>query len=206
MPTPKISWTQRSDLPHILNERGLLGIGVEVGVQTGYNAEQIRSAWKGELLIGVDPWLKYGTDVSQDMHDEYAQLAMKRLNATRKNFALIRATSLEGAKIVGAMGKKLDFVYLDASHDYQDVLDDIDAWRPLIREGGILCGHDYLEQDGWRRHGDPVTAYESSQGPECGPGPFFVKKAVLDRFSLEDVSITSPQCDMGWMSWAVVLP
>ena len=37
----------------------------------------------------------------------------------------------------------LDFVFLDASHELRDVLDDIQAWRPLVKPGGSLGGDDW---------------------------------------------------------------
>ena len=39
----------------------------------------------------------------------------------------------------------LDFVYLDASHDYESVKADIMAWWPKIKVGGILAGDDFSE-------------------------------------------------------------
>ena len=36
----------------------------------------------------------------------------------------------------------LDFVYIDASHDYDSVKEDIKHWLPKIRENGILAGDD----------------------------------------------------------------
>lgn len=37
----------------------------------------------------------------------------------------------------------LDMVYIDGSHEYQDVKDDIEAWLPKVKIGGILAGDDY---------------------------------------------------------------
>lgn len=38
----------------------------------------------------------------------------------------------------------LDFVFIDASHDYQNVFNDIRTWYPKIKtETGIIAGHDY---------------------------------------------------------------
>jgi predicted O-methyltransferase YrrM len=39
--------------------------------------------------------------------------------------------------------KKLSFVYIDASHDYKNVMDDLESWYPKIKDGGTLAGHDW---------------------------------------------------------------
>jgi hypothetical protein len=38
-----------------------------------------------------------------------------------------------------------DLVYIDASHWYDDVINDINTWLPKIKSGGYLTGHDYIE-------------------------------------------------------------
>lgn len=35
-----------------------------------------------------------------------------------------------------------DMVFIDGSHEYLDVLDDIRFWKDKIKRGGIICGHD----------------------------------------------------------------
>src|SRR5581483_11390753 len=49
--------------------------------------------------------------------------------------------SWEAAKLYE--DKSLDFVFIDAKHDYDSVRKDIAAWRPKIMVGGLICGHDY---------------------------------------------------------------
>ena len=46
-------------------------------------------------------------------------------------------------KILKGIQNQLDIVFIDGNHKYQPVLDDIEAWYPQIRPGGLLCGHDY---------------------------------------------------------------
>ena len=56
-------------------------------------------------------------------------------------------TSLIGARYFGRLGVVADLVYIDASHDFEDVLLDLYAFYPLVREGGVLFGDDY--NSGW---------------------------------------------------------
>ena len=37
----------------------------------------------------------------------------------------------------------LDVVFLAASHTYEDVKADIQAWKPKVKQGGYLGGHDF---------------------------------------------------------------
>ena len=40
---------------------------------------------------------------------------------------------------------QVDMVFLDDDHAYEHVRDEIRAYRQVVRPGGILCGHDYME-------------------------------------------------------------
>lgn len=39
--------------------------------------------------------------------------------------------------------ESLDFVFIDGSHEYEDIKNDIIFWLPKVKRGGILAGHDY---------------------------------------------------------------
>jgi len=54
----------------------------------------------------------------------------------------------------------LDFVFIDAMHTYEAVKEDIRAWFPKIRSGGIVAGHDY-SWDGVKK---AVDEFELSSG------------------------------------------
>ena len=40
--------------------------------------------------------------------------------------------------------ESLDFVFIDAGHDYESVITDIKNWYPKVKNNGIIAGHDYI--------------------------------------------------------------
>ena len=57
--------------------------------------------------------------------------------------ALIVSDSLSASRLFG--DASIDWVHLDARHDYASVKADIEAWLPKIKPGGWLSGDDYDE-------------------------------------------------------------
>jgi predicted O-methyltransferase YrrM len=59
----------------------------------------------------------------------------------------------------------LALVFIDGAHDIESVRADIRAWKPKIRPGGLLAGHDYsLAWPGVRRAvSENLSAYEVRQ-------------------------------------------
>jgi predicted O-methyltransferase YrrM len=43
--------------------------------------------------------------------------------------------------------ESLDVVFIDLTHTYESVKEDIGLWLPKVKSGGILSGHDY--EDSW---------------------------------------------------------
>ena len=55
-------------------------------------------------------------------------------------------TSLDGARFLNHNDICPDLIYIDASHEYPDVLLDITAYYKTLKVGGVIFGDDY---DGW---------------------------------------------------------
>jgi len=48
-------------------------------------------------------------------------------------------------------GIKSEMIYIDASHEYEDVIDDIKSYYEILSEGGIIFGDDFYSFEGVRR-------------------------------------------------------
>ncbi len=139
----------RGELPYVLNARGLCGRGVEVGVKHGQFSEYVLDLWKGQVLYSVDPWREDApgqyvdvANVPQDEQERFYRGTVARLSRFGARSRIMRCTSAEAAP--SFEDGSLDFVYIDARHDYEHVREDIGLWSPKVRPGGILGGHDYL--------------------------------------------------------------
>lgn len=55
----------------------------------------------------------------------------------------IAQTTVTGAKMLEAAGVQADLVYIDASHEINEVYADLKAYWPLLRNGGVMFGDDY---------------------------------------------------------------
>ena len=48
-----------------------------------------------------------------------------------------------GVKILKAQGVKADLIYIDGSHEYDDVYADLNSYSELLNPGGVMFGDDY---------------------------------------------------------------
>ena len=121
-------------------------IGCWKGKSSSFMAEQIMNSKKDITFYCVDTWK--GT-LTESGHQNDPDVANDRLfevfNDNMSPFAgyynPIRSTSVEAAQQFE--DNSLDFIYIDASHEYIDVKNDIDAWFPKLKKGGTIAGDDF---------------------------------------------------------------
>lgn len=121
-----------------------LGLGAEIGVLAGDTSDYLLKEFPNLTMLCVDPWLEYkevDADRSQATMSSFETTARDKLSRHGDRAQIIKLCSLEAAKIV--MDGALDFVFIDACHDYDAVKSDIAAWYPKVRKGGLFAGHDY---------------------------------------------------------------
>lgn len=125
----------------------------EIGCWRGRTTQVLSRSTRG-TVVAVDTWSDsaIGYEGEWTTSDRAAELYSRPDWLWREfqynlrdcpNVVPLRMTSLIAAALVSVNMLRFDLIFLDADHGYQSVRDDILAWRPLLREGGILCGHDY---------------------------------------------------------------
>src|SRR3989344_644546 len=123
--------------------------GAEIGVHTGRFSKALCVKNPKLELTGVDSWSvykDYGDYGTNSTADEAFAEAVAR-NAKFK-IRFIKAFSMDAVKEFA--DESLDFVYIDANHNYEYVVADIAAWSKKVRKGGIVCGHDYSDKFNFR--------------------------------------------------------
>lgn len=130
----------------------LIEVGVFLGKSLAYLAEKARDARKGLRVFGVDSWrgseefdgaVWLNNRPVRDVPGEalgacYANLLGRGL---ADHATLIVSDSAAAAGLFADASAHM--VFLDAAHDEASVARDIAAWRPKVRRGGFLAGHDY---------------------------------------------------------------
>ena len=122
-------------------ERGFK-LGAEVGVCYGIYSELLYTAIPDLELIAVDNWDNAETRHRERKHTHSVEAQARERLAPYKPM-IIKRNSTEAAKLIA--DGCLDFVYIDAAHDYANVKADIEAWAEKVRPGGIVSGDDYYE-------------------------------------------------------------
>lgn len=123
-------------------------IGAFYGQSTAYMAVEIANSNKNIKFDVVDTWRgspehqKDGWDYQEAMVNDTAfDIFTQNLKPAVGFYNPIKMNSVDAAKLYEDYS--LDFVFIDAAHDYISVRNDIDAWLPKVKIGGYLCGHDY---------------------------------------------------------------
>lgn len=123
-----------SELAKELAAKGKPTRGVELGTMNGQSL-----AYLGvELINAGAQCVVDGVDIANG--NGIARTNLKPVRGKTIG-ELICGISWTTAKLYA--DRSLDFVFIDAEHDYNSVRKDIAAWLPKVMNDGLICGHDY---------------------------------------------------------------
>lgn len=117
----------------------------EIGSWMGRSTAALADHTMG-VVFAIDTWM--GSD--EPAHNAILSgkskdwLFERFMENAATNVIPIRMESVAAAAYLGRKRHLFDMIFLDGAHDVESVKADIEAWRPLLREGGLFCGHDYF--------------------------------------------------------------
>jgi len=136
---------------HFPDNAHFVEVGSWKGRSASYMAVEILNSGKCIKFDCVDTWngSEEHLDPSspfyqQEIVDDNNWLYRTFLNNTKSVNNIInpvRSTSLEASAFY--RDRSLDFVFIDAAHDYENVIADLEHWYPKVKKGGFIGGHDY---------------------------------------------------------------
>jgi len=122
------------------NVKTVLEIGTFVGLSAVWFAERV------ERVYTVDPFDAITRiDYLRDEWKQAAKNQFERFIENTKQFGNIVSivNTSEGAYETMDKEKMFDLIYIDGSHEYEDVKKDIEIWAPHAKL--VICGDDYTE-------------------------------------------------------------
>ncbi|KAG2437354.1 hypothetical protein HXX76_006009 [Chlamydomonas incerta] len=180
--------------------------GVELGVQTGVFAEHALRTWPSCVTYYlVDIWKTQenyvdGANVPQDRQEQFLADAKQRMQPFAAKAVFLRNFTSAAAPLIP---DPVDFVYVDARHDYCGVVEDLTLYWPKVRSGGMMAGHDFIDAAEMNRINEKEH-WEVCQDGTKHPGA--VRGAVVEFFQRLGLAVHVTYRDGPWNSWMVIKP
>lgn len=144
-------WFHHGEQILALLEKHRPAVCVELGSWRGASAiamARVLRQWHGTLTC-VDTWTgdafkggmgyegRPASSVPEMVTECAGNLVAAEVSASVR---LIVAPTVDAAKW---WAQPIDFLYIDADHEFASVLADLEAWVPFVKPGGLITGDDY---------------------------------------------------------------
>lgn len=150
-------------------------VGAWKGKSAAYMAVEIINSDKNIDFHVVDTWEGSEEHMSNPELKDLYEIFISNMKPVENYYKPMRMTSIDAAKLFD--DESLDFVFIDAAHDYENVTADIKAWYPKVKKGGVLAGHDfYPDQPTWGDVYRAVTDIFGKNHSQVEGSCFFIRK------------------------------
>lgn len=155
------------------DEAHFVEIGTWKGQSSAFLAVEIINSGKKIKLDCIDNFtgsvIEPGQMLDRDNKEgRLLEVFKNNMKPVEGHYNVIQGDSAETASLY--QDGSLDFVFIDASHDYESFRKDLLAWFPKVKVGGLFAGHDF-----------------------ANPYPGIVK-AVTEHLAHEQIYVTSSTC------------
>jgi len=122
-------------------------LSVELGVSGGGGSLHLAAGWSEGKVVGVD---------FADDHKE----RIAYITENYPNFTFAIGDSVKSAQIIHKMYGKVNILFIDTDHTYDQTLAEFRAWKPFLAEGAAVCFDDLFRprmEEAWAKiPGDKV--------------------------------------------------
>jgi len=139
-----IGWFNFGNLYTDLVGRYREGVFIEIGAYKGqsvyFMAEKIINSGKDIKVFAIDVWEDYlldGVLTQTASYDEF----MTNIDAVKSVVTAIKGDSHDVS--TQFEDNSVDFIFFDGNHTYEHIRRDIELWKPKVKPGGFIGGHDY---------------------------------------------------------------
>jgi len=132
-------WMKPISLIWLAEQASECGYIAELGIYCGRSTVAMLDNSDAHLWC-VDTW-RYKKCTERMLRTFEQNIASQRDRVT-----ILQMTTHEAAQELAET--QFDMVFIDACHDYDIVKQDILDYRPLVKPGGLFCGHDYNRNPG----------------------------------------------------------
>ena len=140
-------------------------VGAEIGVAKGLNAINLAQIAKPKKLYLVDTWEIYhmgpqmlNKEMEKTGNPYIGKLGHKtyidhlsdlfEIEISNDIVKLCKMDAMDWLK--SQKDDSLDWIYIDASHHYNDVKNQIEECKRVVKCNGLICGHDFgVNRDSW---------------------------------------------------------
>jgi len=191
---------------HLLDILGGLNIeyACEVGVQEGIYSKEILSRIPSlKKLYLVDLWQRQENykdiaNISDENHNKFLEMTNRNVDQWNYKVEILRGYSNEMCHMIP--DESLDWVYVDARHDYCGCREDIEAYWPKIKPSGIMSGHDYHDAEEVRNHNNQDWSV-------CADGSIHegAVQGAVDEFAENNgLQVLVSYAEEMWHSWSIL--
>jgi len=125
------------------NNAKFVEIGCDKGQSFSFLGVETINQNKNIELYAIDTWGDNGIswNSSDTIYDTFLENIKPVKQILNDKIKIIRSYSVEASKQFE--DQSLDFIFIDACHEYDCVIADLNAWFPKLKSGGWIAGHDY---------------------------------------------------------------
>lgn len=116
-------------------------IGAELGVKEGHLSRTFLEYNPKLTLYSIDLWGEHSSIDEKHNHEHNYKLALEQLTFYKNRSIIKRMLTMDA--IVDFTDHSLDFVFIDATHTYEAVKEEIIGWSNKVKTDGWIFGHDY---------------------------------------------------------------